>query len=69
MKLIILGSGSSIGSPWITNNWGKCNKNVICNGEIYNFKKLVEKNRFKMNSNSDSTIFTILLPSFDKGKI
>ena len=27
MKLIILGSGSSIGSPWITNNWGKCNKN------------------------------------------
>tara|TARA_B100000029_G_scaffold199882_1_gene198279 strand:- start:37 stop:801 length:765 start_codon:yes stop_codon:yes gene_type:complete len=26
MKLIILGCGSSLGSPWITNYWGKCNK-------------------------------------------
>ncbi len=25
MKLIILGCGSSMGSPWITNNWGACN--------------------------------------------
>jgi len=25
MKLIILGCGSSLGSPWITNNWGQCN--------------------------------------------
>ena len=25
-KLIILGCGSSVGSPWITNNWGKCDK-------------------------------------------
>ena len=25
-KLIILGCGSSLGSPWITNNWGNCNK-------------------------------------------
>ena len=26
MKIIILGCGSSLGSPWITNHWGKCNK-------------------------------------------
>ena len=26
MKFIILGSGSSVGVPWITGNWGKCNK-------------------------------------------
>tara|TARA_Y100001970_G_scaffold81274_1_gene103040 strand:- start:1722 stop:2489 length:768 start_codon:yes stop_codon:yes gene_type:complete len=25
-KIIILGCGSSLGSPWITNYWGKCNK-------------------------------------------
>ena len=25
MKLIILGCGSSLGSPWITNYWGNCN--------------------------------------------
>ena len=25
-KFIILGCGSSLGSPWITNYWGKCNK-------------------------------------------
>ena len=27
MELIILGCGSSVGSPWITNNWGNCKKN------------------------------------------
>ena len=27
-KFTILGCGSSLGSPWITNNWGNCNKNV-----------------------------------------
>ena len=27
MKITILGSGSSLGSPWITNYWGKCDKN------------------------------------------
>ncbi len=26
MKLIILGCGSSIGVPWITGNWGSCDK-------------------------------------------
>ena len=26
-KFTILGCGSSIGSPWITGNWGLCNKN------------------------------------------
>ena len=26
MQIIILGCGSSLGSPWITNYWGKCNK-------------------------------------------
>ena len=26
MKIVILGCGSSLGSPWITNYWGKCNK-------------------------------------------
>jgi len=25
-KLIILGCGSSVGSPWITDNWGKCDR-------------------------------------------
>ena len=25
-KFTILGCGSSLGSPWITNNWGKLNK-------------------------------------------
>ena len=25
-KLIILGCGSSLGSPWITNYWGNCDK-------------------------------------------
>ena len=25
-KFTILGCGSSLGSPWITNNWGNCNK-------------------------------------------
>ena len=25
-KFIILGCGSSVGVPWITGNWGKCNK-------------------------------------------
>tara|TARA_Y100000590_G_scaffold350071_1_gene401807 strand:- start:247 stop:1011 length:765 start_codon:yes stop_codon:yes gene_type:complete len=26
MKFIILGCGSSVGVPWITGNWGNCNK-------------------------------------------
>jgi len=26
-KFVILGSGSSLGSPWITDYWGNCNKN------------------------------------------
>ena len=26
MELIILGCGSSLGSPWINNNWGNCDK-------------------------------------------
>ena len=26
MKFVILGCGSSIGVPWITGNWGSCNK-------------------------------------------
>ena len=25
-KMIILGCGSSLGSPWITNYWGRCSK-------------------------------------------
>ena len=31
MKIIILGCGSSLGSPWITNYWGDCNKKNIKN--------------------------------------
>ena len=27
MELIILGCGSSLGSPWISNYWGNCDKN------------------------------------------
>lgn len=30
-KIIILGCGSSLGSPWITNYWGKCNKKNLMN--------------------------------------
>ena len=30
-KFTILGCGSSLGSPWITNYWGNCNKNNIKN--------------------------------------
>ena len=30
-KLTILGCGSSLGSPWITNYWGSCNKDKIKN--------------------------------------
>ena len=26
MELIILGCGSSLGSPWINNYWGNCDK-------------------------------------------
>ena len=26
MKFVILGCGSSVGVPWITGNWGNCNK-------------------------------------------
>ena len=26
MELIILGCGSSLGSPWINNHWGNCDK-------------------------------------------
>ena len=27
-KITILGCGSSLGSPWITNYWGKLNKKI-----------------------------------------
>jgi phosphoribosyl 1,2-cyclic phosphate phosphodiesterase len=30
-KFTILGCGSSLGAPWITNYWGKCNKKNIKN--------------------------------------
>ena len=30
-KFTILGCGSSLGSPWITNYWGECNKKNIKN--------------------------------------
>ena len=36
-KLIILGCGSSVGSPWTTNNWGKCDKKNKFNIVIFNF--------------------------------
>ena len=31
MKMIILGSGSSLGAPWITNYWGRLKKNNLKN--------------------------------------
>ena len=31
MKIVILGCGSSLGSPWITNYWGRCNKKNLKN--------------------------------------
>ena len=30
-KFTILGCGSSLGSPWINGNWGKCDKKNIKN--------------------------------------
>ena len=33
MELIILGSGSSLGSPWINNYWGNCDKKINIIGE------------------------------------
>ncbi len=40
-KFTILGCGSSLGSPWITNNWGQCDKSnpknfrTRCSAHIY----------------------------------
>ena len=31
MKFVILGCGSSVGVPWITGNWGNCDKKNIRN--------------------------------------
>ena len=38
MEFIILGSGSSLGSPWINNYWGNCDKKMaIIGGEMFRF--------------------------------
>ena len=72
-KFILLGSGSSLGSPWITNNWGNCNsrnpKNIRtrCSAFIQykNLSILIDtspdiKFQFKKNSikNLDAIIYT-----------
>ncbi|MFL2889288.1 MAG: MBL fold metallo-hydrolase [Pelagibacteraceae bacterium] len=72
-KFTILGCGSSLGSPWITNYWGKCNKNnkknirTRCSAHIQykDLSVLIDtspdiKGQFKKNklNNVDAVIFT-----------
>ena len=52
MKFIILGCGSSIGVPWITGNWGSCNKkNKLNISEKEIEDKILERNSARDNKN------------------
>jgi phosphoribosyl 1,2-cyclic phosphate phosphodiesterase len=72
-KFTILGCGSSLGSPWITNYWGKCNKknrkNVrtrcCAHFQYKNLSVLIDtspdlKGQFKQNNirNVDAVLYT-----------
>ena len=71
-KFTILGCGSSLGSPWITNNWGACKKNkkntrTRCAAHIQfkNLSVLIDtspdiKNQFHNNNikSVDAVIYT-----------
>ena len=72
-KFTILGCGSSLGSPWITNHWGNCNKKnkknvrTRCSAhfQFKNISVLIDtspdlKNQFRKNKlkNVDAVIFT-----------
>lgn len=72
-KFTILGCGSSLGSPWITNYWGNCNKNnkknirtrCCAHFQYKNISVLIDtspdiKNQFKQNklSNIDAVLYT-----------
>ncbi len=72
-KFTILGCGSSLGSPWITNHWGFCNKSNIknirtrCSAHIQykDLSILIDtspdiKNQFKNNKikDVDAVVFT-----------
>jgi len=47
MKIIILGCGSSIGSPWITNNWGSCDKKNKLNNRT-RCSAIIQKGNFSV---------------------
>ena len=72
-KFTILGCGSSLGSPWITNNWGNCNKKnkknirtrCCAHFQYENISTLIDtspdlKAQFKKNkiTNLDAVIYT-----------
>ena len=72
-KFTILGCGSSLGTPWITDNWGNCNKNnkknirTRCSAHFQykNISTLIDtspdiKIQFKNNNikNIDAVIYT-----------
>jgi len=72
-KFTILGCGSSLGSPWINNYWGKCNKKnkknlrtrCCAHFQYKNLSVLIDtspdlKNQFKQNnlSNVDAVLYT-----------
>jgi phosphoribosyl 1,2-cyclic phosphate phosphodiesterase len=72
-KFTILGCGSSLGSPWITNHWGNCDKKnkknlrTRCSAHFKykNISTLIDtspdiKNQFKVNKidNVDAVIYT-----------
>jgi len=72
-KFTILGCGSSLGSPWITNHWGNCNKKnkknirtrCCAHFQYKNISVLIDtspdlKNQFKINklTNVDAVIYT-----------
>ena len=72
-KFTILGCGSSLGSPWITNNWGNCNqknkKNIrtrcCAHFQYANISALIDtspdlKIQFKQNNltNVDAVLYT-----------
>ena len=58
MKIIILGCGSSLGSPWITNYWGDCNKKI---------QKILEQD-VQFLFNKITYLLLLILPQILKNK-
>ena len=72
-KFTILGCGSSLGSPWITNHWGNCDKKnkknirtrCCAHFQFKNISVLIDtspdlKNQFKQNNlkSVDTVLYT-----------